>query len=396
MPWSPVRRRGRWGRCSAAPGAPAFWPWTQVLGGVPTLDTAMPRSAGSPSASGLGNRLGSLAGRAGVAVVLDDAHWADPDSLVVLEIALEHAASPLLLVLTARDDPPRAPDELRQVLASLARGHLDLRLAGRHPPVASLLVRRRTSSGWSPAPAATRTSCVDGRARQRRRPARRRARHGPPAGGRAARRRRRPPGRAQPGRPRPAHRRRGGGRRPVTGGDRACPGRAAAGRAGRRSAPGRLRVGRHRPGRRWPRTSDRPPASRCTPGRRVRLLRRLVRGHLLRRLVRDHRWYRLAGGQVRRRRCVRAARRRPRRAGRRGPGGGRDVGAARPAGGDRRAGCAPTCTEVAGVAERRAGRFEASEAAQGGHRPPAGAGSPRRPWSRPRAASAGTGRSSAC
>ena len=56
---------------------------------------------------------------------------------------------------------------------------------------------------------------------------------------------------------------------------------------------------------------------------------------------------------------------------------------------------------VAGVAERRAGRFEASEAALRqeaaiARRPATGAGSPRRPWSRPRAASAGTGRSSAC
>ncbi|MEV0132199.1 BTAD domain-containing putative transcriptional regulator [Dactylosporangium sp. NPDC050688] len=129
----------RWGRCSAAPGAPAYWPWAQVLGGVPTLDTGM-EAGRFAFGLDLGKRLGSLAP---TAVVLDDVHWADPDSLIVLEIALDtlHDA-PLLLILTARDDPPRAPDELRRVLAALARrrGHADLRLAGLTPDEAAGLL----------------------------------------------------------------------------------------------------------------------------------------------------------------------------------------------------------------------------------------------------------------
>jgi DNA-binding SARP family transcriptional activator/tetratricopeptide (TPR) repeat protein len=119
----------RWGRCPAAPGAPAYWPWAQILGGLPAVDAAM--EAGR-FAFGL-HLAEHLRGSTAAAVVLDDAHWADPDSLVVLEIALDALGdAPLLLILTARDDPPRAAAELQRVLAGMARrrDHLDLRLAG--------------------------------------------------------------------------------------------------------------------------------------------------------------------------------------------------------------------------------------------------------------------------
>jgi DNA-binding SARP family transcriptional activator len=122
----------RWGRCPAAPGAPAYWPWAQVLGGLPPVDAAM-EAGRFAFGLDLANRLREMAGDRGAAVVLDDAHWADPDSLVVLEIVLDTLGDvPLLLVLTARDDPPRASDELGRVLAGMARrrGHLDIRLAG--------------------------------------------------------------------------------------------------------------------------------------------------------------------------------------------------------------------------------------------------------------------------
>lgn len=122
----------RWGRCPAAPGAPAYWPWAQVLGGLPPVDAAM-EAGRFAFGLGLGNRLVEMAGERGAAVVIDDAHWADPDSLVVLEIALDTLGDvPLLFVLTTRDDPPRAPDELGRVLAAMARrrGHADVRLGG--------------------------------------------------------------------------------------------------------------------------------------------------------------------------------------------------------------------------------------------------------------------------
>ncbi|MEV4132958.1 BTAD domain-containing putative transcriptional regulator [Dactylosporangium sp. NPDC049742] len=134
--------QAKWGRCPAAPGAPAYWPWAQVLGGLPAVDAAM-EAGRFAFGLDLAGRLRELAAnpaggrREGTGdpavVVLDDAHWADPDSLVVLEIALDALGDArLLLVLTARDDPPRAPEELGRVLAGMARrrGHLDLRLAG--------------------------------------------------------------------------------------------------------------------------------------------------------------------------------------------------------------------------------------------------------------------------
>ncbi|MFF5229831.1 BTAD domain-containing putative transcriptional regulator [Dactylosporangium sp. NPDC000521] len=134
--------RAKWGRCPAAPGAPAYWPWAQILGGLPAVDAAMEAGRfafGLDLAGRLREMAANPAGgrREGAGdpavVVLDDAHWADPDSLVVLEIALDALGDArLLLILTARDDPPRAPEELGRVLAGMARrrGHLDLRLAG--------------------------------------------------------------------------------------------------------------------------------------------------------------------------------------------------------------------------------------------------------------------------
>lgn len=133
----------RWGRCSAAPGSPAFWPWTQVIGELAApadieagrfalaLDVAarLTRLATTADAPGTAGAMGAP----GALVVLDDAHWADPDTLVVLEIVLDALGDvPLLLVLTARDDLPRAPDELGRVLAACARrpGHRDVRLGG--------------------------------------------------------------------------------------------------------------------------------------------------------------------------------------------------------------------------------------------------------------------------
>lgn len=122
----------RWGRCPAAVGAPPYWPWAQVLGGLP--DTDGDRESGR-FALGLdvARRLADLAGETGAVVVLDDVQWADADTLAILEIALEAlGAAPLLLVLTAREEAARAPAELAQAVGALARrsAHVDLRLTG--------------------------------------------------------------------------------------------------------------------------------------------------------------------------------------------------------------------------------------------------------------------------
>lgn len=145
----------RWARCPAAPGAPTFWPWTQVLGDLPVPDAGMEAGRFAFGLE-LGRRLGDLArdaGTRGAVVVLDDAQWADADSLHVLEIALDALDSvPLLLILTARDDPPRAPEELDRVLGSLARraDHVDLRLAGLTEDDAASLLAALGGRGGTP------------------------------------------------------------------------------------------------------------------------------------------------------------------------------------------------------------------------------------------------------
>lgn len=135
---SPVR----WGRCTAAAGAPAYWPWAQVLGGLP--ETGADQEAGRFALGlDLAAQLRRLAGTTGAVVVLDDAQWADADSLVVLEVALGTLGSePLVVVLTLRDERPRAPEELDRVLAACARrpGHVDLTLTGLTPQEAGALV----------------------------------------------------------------------------------------------------------------------------------------------------------------------------------------------------------------------------------------------------------------
>lgn len=139
----------RWGRCPAALGAPAYWPWAQVLHGLP--DAGGEREAGR-FALGIevARRLAELAGTEGALICLDDVQWADPDSLVVLETALAALppTTPVLLVLTAREEPPRAAADLPRVLAALARraDHVDLALVGLDVAAAGVLAAGRSDT----------------------------------------------------------------------------------------------------------------------------------------------------------------------------------------------------------------------------------------------------------
>ncbi|MEW6271635.1 MAG: ATP-binding protein, partial [Thermodesulfobacteriota bacterium] len=129
-----------WGRCREDRGAPAFWPWIEVL--RPLLATASPeclRAAlaggaaelarllpelrphaagdqaapapppGSPAArfrlfDAVTSLLAALAAEP-LAVVLDDLHWADSETLLLLRfLAPEVRRRRLLLVATCRED----------------------------------------------------------------------------------------------------------------------------------------------------------------------------------------------------------------------------------------------------------------------------------------------------
>ncbi|MGY1815132.1 BTAD domain-containing putative transcriptional regulator [Blastococcus sp. SYSU D00820] len=132
----------RWGRCAEIGGAPPYWPWQQVLGGLP--EAALGGDTGARFALGLdtARRLRALAGEAPLLVVLDDLQWADGDSLHVLEVVLSQLhGSRLLLAVTCREEATGEP-ALTRVLGLAARlpGARRLRLAGLDPTEVAALV----------------------------------------------------------------------------------------------------------------------------------------------------------------------------------------------------------------------------------------------------------------
>ncbi|MGY1704136.1 BTAD domain-containing putative transcriptional regulator [Geodermatophilus sp. SYSU D00697] len=122
----------RWGRCAEIGGAPPYWPWQQVLGGLPE---ALPGTdTGARFALGLdtARRLRALASAAPLLVVLDDLQWADGDSLHVLEVVLSQLSdSRVLVALTCREEATGDPS-LARVLGLAARvpGARRLELSG--------------------------------------------------------------------------------------------------------------------------------------------------------------------------------------------------------------------------------------------------------------------------
>ncbi|PWW21970.1 putative ATPase [Geodermatophilus normandii] len=122
----------RWGRCAEIGGAPPYWPWQQVLGGLP--EAALGADTGARFALGLdaARRLHALAAEQPLLVVLDDLQWADGDSLHVLEVVLSQLhGSRLLLAVTCREEATTDP-VLTRVLGLAARlpGARRLRLPG--------------------------------------------------------------------------------------------------------------------------------------------------------------------------------------------------------------------------------------------------------------------------
>ena len=102
---------------------------------VPTLDGGDGTGHGDHSAAVRGEAvlqlLRRLAGPGGLLLVLEDLHWADPDTLAVLEYLSDNlAAEPVLCVATCRDEPASAAAELiarlhaRRAAARIALGRL--------------------------------------------------------------------------------------------------------------------------------------------------------------------------------------------------------------------------------------------------------------------------------
>jgi DNA-binding CsgD family transcriptional regulator len=115
-----------WGRCVEADGAPAFWPWRQVLRslGVDARQTFAGDIASPEDRFGVFDELALAvlrgAGPGGLVVVLDDIQWADEPSLLALRhLADRVVAEPVLVFATYRRDEPAGT--LRRVLPDLLR-----------------------------------------------------------------------------------------------------------------------------------------------------------------------------------------------------------------------------------------------------------------------------------
>ncbi|WP_147425300.1 BTAD domain-containing putative transcriptional regulator [Bailinhaonella thermotolerans] len=140
--WNVVR-----GRCHDTAGAPAFWPWTQVLRALDAITPPAERDrpllahlldeepTAAPEAVLVGQRaavarwLGDASRERPLLVALDDLHWADADSLGLLGDVAALAAGRIALAATLRtgDESPA----LRDVLGRLARlGVVRLPLTG--------------------------------------------------------------------------------------------------------------------------------------------------------------------------------------------------------------------------------------------------------------------------
>jgi DNA-binding CsgD family transcriptional regulator len=125
-----------WGRCFEGEGAPSFWPWRQVLRSLGVdAATVFTGDVESPEdrfrvLDDVTEAVRGAADERGLVVILDDIHWADEPSLLVLRHVADRIAEARLLVFAAfRDVQPASV--LRRVLPELERspatGRLDLR-----------------------------------------------------------------------------------------------------------------------------------------------------------------------------------------------------------------------------------------------------------------------------
>jgi DNA-binding CsgD family transcriptional regulator/tetratricopeptide (TPR) repeat protein len=145
-----------WGRCIEWDGAPAYWPWIQmvrtylrdrdpvdlfrelgagaadiaeivpdvrsVLSEVPPAIPIAAEQARFRLFDSLTQFLQRAANSAPLVLVIDDLHWADPSSLLLLQfLAAEIAASPVLILGTARDADLGPEHPVSQALAELSR-----------------------------------------------------------------------------------------------------------------------------------------------------------------------------------------------------------------------------------------------------------------------------------
>lgn len=125
-----------WGRCVEAEGAPAFWPWRQVLRTLGVPPETLLTGGGESSEDrfrlldDVTEAVCAAAESNGLVVILDDLHWADELALLVLRHLADRVAGARLFVLAAcREVEPASvlPRVLPDLLRSPAVERLDLR-----------------------------------------------------------------------------------------------------------------------------------------------------------------------------------------------------------------------------------------------------------------------------
>src|SRR5262249_31428466 len=156
----------RWGRCQETEGAPPYWPWAQVLrsldpeagdladdGLAALLADHVPRRGVASEAEStharfrlfetIGGALRRLCAEAPLLLLLDDLHWADRTSLLLLRFVATELADACVLLLGTYRDVEMRHGAGAAVLPELASAAERIFLAGlAETDVASLLAAR--------------------------------------------------------------------------------------------------------------------------------------------------------------------------------------------------------------------------------------------------------------
>ena len=147
-----------WSRCADDPGAPALWPWTQVLEALGQERLAPMAEEDADAArfrlfEDLRTRLSAAAARQPLLVVLDDLQGADTTSVQLLALVARHLPRLALLVLvTVRDVGEELPAPVADCLARLGREPVTsrLRLEGLDTDEVAALLTAQLGSGGDP------------------------------------------------------------------------------------------------------------------------------------------------------------------------------------------------------------------------------------------------------
>jgi hypothetical protein len=123
-----------WGWCGSGE-TPPYWPWRTVLN---VLDTDHPLNGAISGSvdrvqlfSAVATKLASAAGPRPLLVIVEDLHWADLPSLVLLDALVARIrAARVSLLLTARDEAAEASPEVAARLQALPTSVVRIELAG--------------------------------------------------------------------------------------------------------------------------------------------------------------------------------------------------------------------------------------------------------------------------